>query len=72
MSWYGFRVCLTICLCLYQDKLKRKIWAKYGAKSSLDYTAKKMQQIQREQMEEMRKKKKELEERRNSQILNGN
>lgn len=70
VSWYALKVCFTILLCLHQDKLKRKEWAKYGAKNDLDYTAKKLLQMQSEQMEEISKKKKELEERRNRQNLN--
>lgn len=53
--WKGFIYGLAFCAVICKEKQERKEWAKYGAKNALDCRIKKMEQMQKEQMEKIRK-----------------
>lgn len=55
MLWKGLVYGLAFCVVIYKEKQERKEWAKYGAKNALDCRIKKMEQMQKEQMEKIRK-----------------
>lgn len=60
IGWYIFCVIIAILFVSHERDKKRKEWAKYGAKNSLDCRIKKMQQMRKEQQEELNKKEKEI------------
>ena len=53
--WKGLIYGLAFCAVIHKENQERKEWAKYGAKNALDCRIKKMEQMQKEQMEQIRK-----------------